>query len=289
LKYGTGFSILVVPFVFLNYFLLKQIYLPFIEKIIAPFSHASKMVAANAQDLVTNGFVYYLKYLFGQNFLLVFFILAIVMVLIFKKTRKLFLKQNILLPFTIAVIYLIYLSNLVHFEPRYFFSAIPFFVIIAGFGIFQLIEKIKFEKIINLIEIILLLSLILNFTIAISMQIEDNKINDFENIENYFNYIQNNDPEYLGVIAVDEPLYGVYNEKNKIVYLAGPFYAPKVITINQPLKYILYSEINFKCWREEDKECFEKLDLFKEILNEKYQLVYQTSLQENKSYIYRLK
>ena len=289
LKYGVGFSILVVPFVFLNYFLLTKINLPFIQKLTAPFSHASQMVAANAQDLVTNGFVYYLKYLFNQNFLLVFFLLAIVLVLIFKKTRKMFFKENILLPFTIAVVYLLYLSNLVHFEPRYFFSAIPFFVIIAGFGIFQLLEKLKLKKIVLFIEIILLLALIFNFAIAISMQIEDNKINNFENIDNYFEYIQNNDPEYSGKIAVDEPLYGVYNEKNKIVYLSGPFYAHKVITLNQPLKYILYSEINFKCWKKEDKACIEKMDLFKKILDEKYDLVYQTNLQDNKSYIYKLK
>ncbi len=287
-NYGVGFSLLVIPFILINYFLLKKITLPFFQKIIIPFTHASQMVAANSYDLVTNGFIYYLKYLFSQNFLLVFVILAFLMGILFKKTRRLFLENKLLVPLTIALLYYIYISSLVHYEARYFFSALPFFVILGGFGIMEVIEKVNYKRLITIIEIILVMVLVFNFSMAINEQVNNNKHTKFQEIEEYYTYIQRTDNDFSGLIAVDNPLYGVYNEKSKIIYLSGPFYAYSVTTQNQPLKYIFYEERNLECWREEDIECFEKLGLFKDLLSEKYTLVYTDSFNNTKQYIYKL-
>jgi len=288
LSYGLGFCLLVVPFIIINYLFLPNITSNFFSKIIAPFTHASQMVAANAQDLVTNGFIYYLKFLLLQNFLLLFTILFIVMVVLFKKIRKDFLKKNLLIPFTIAISYLIYLSSLVHYEPRYFFSALPFFAIISGVGATEFIEKINFKKAIMILEIIFLIVLIFNYSISINLQISNNKQTDLEAIDNYYQYILKTDPDFEGLVAIDNPVFGIYNEKSKIVYLAGPFYAQAVVLENQPIKYILYEERNFVCWREGDKECVKKLDLFLSLLKEEYTLVYTEDFYGTKHYIYKL-
>lgn len=288
--YGIGFSILTLPFIIINYIFIRKEYLtlPFIKKIFLPFINASKMVAANAFDLVTNGYVYYIKYLFFENYLLVFFLLFIILGIIFKKTRKLFLKKKTIIPLTIAIISYIYISSLVHYEPRYFIVALPFFTIISGIAIYELLKRINLLKIKPVIEIGLIIFLIFVYIALMKEQIINNQHTEFEKIEEYYNYIQMIDHEYRGLVAVDNPVFGIYNE-NKFIYLSGPFYAAQTINKNPSLKYILFEERSISCFNKEDLKCLDKEKEFRDLISEKYDLIFETNFQKSKQYIYRLK
>jgi 4-amino-4-deoxy-L-arabinose transferase-like glycosyltransferase len=288
-KYSLGFSILIIPFITLNYLFIKKS-LPFFKQIIFPFTSASDMVLANAYDLTTTGVKYYLNFLFTENFLLIFFILFIIFIIIFKKIRQEVILKKIHLPFLISILYFLYISSIIHYEPRYFISALPFFTIISGITIYYIIEKINYKKI-NIkktIEILLILFIIFNFFLVITSQVYENKLTDFEKINNYYTYIQEIDPEYKDYVLIDNPVYGIYNEKHKIEYLSGINFAEKKISIFNP-KYILFEERNYVCWREDDFSCFEKLNLFKEKITTEYDLIYTEYFYNTNHYIYKLK
>lgn len=289
LKYGLGFSILTVPFIILNYILIENT-LPFFKKILFPFTSASNMVLANAYDLTTTGIKYYLKFLFTENLLLVFFIIFIIFTIVYKKIRKDVFKNKLYIPVLISILYFFYISSIVHYEPRYFISALPFFTIIAGITMIYIIEKINFQKI-NLkkiIEFLLILFVIFTFFSVITNQIYENKLIDQNKIKNYYKYIQEIDPEYQEYVLIDNPVYGIYNEKHKIEYLSGINFAKEKINIFNP-KYILFEERNYVCWREDDSSCFEKLNSFQEKIKKDYYLIYTAYFYNTKHYIYKLK
>ncbi len=289
-NYGIGFSILVIPFIIINYIFIRNEYLtlPLINKILLPFINASKMVAANAFDLVTNGYLYYIKYLFYENFLLVFFILFLILGIIFKKSRKLFLKKKIIIPIVISIIGYLYISSLVHYEPRYFIVALPFFSIIAGVSIIEFLKRIKLIKIKSIIEVALIIFVIAIYIFLIKQQIINNQITEFKEIEEYYNYVKSIDKDYRGLVAVDNPVFGIYNE-NKFIYLSGPFYASYILENNPSVKYVYFEERTITCFNKEDKECIEKEEKFRELVNEKYDLIYTTNFQKTTQYIYKLK
>ncbi|NCP71934.1 hypothetical protein GW835_00885 [archaeon] len=290
LKYGIGFSILVIPFIIINYIFIRNEYLTLslINKLLLPFINASKMVAANSFDLVTNGFLYYIKYLFYENFLLVFFILFLILGIIFKKSRKLFLKKKVIIPIVISIIGYLYISSLVHYEPRYFIVALPFFSIIAGVSIIEFLKRIKLIKIKPIIEIALIIFVIAIYIFLIKQQIMNNQITEFKEIEEYYNYVKSIDKDYRGLVAVDNPVFGIYNE-NKFIYLSGPFYAAYILENNPSVKYVYFEERTITCFNKEDKECIEKEEKFRNLMSQKYDLIYTTNFQKSTQYIYKLK
>lgn len=284
--YGIGFASLVLPFMILNGIFLSFEY-SFFKKILLPFINASKMVAANSFDLVTNGFLYYLNFLFFENFLLIFFIIFILM-LFTLKTRKQFIKNKILIiTFILSILYYIYLSTLVHYEPRYFIVGLPFFVLIAGFTITEIIKKINI-KIKPIIEVLLIVFLMFIFILYINLLIDKNQVIEFEKIEKYNTFVYSIDPYYDGLIGISDPVFGIYNENYRLTYLSGPFYAKAIIEENYPLKYVHFDQRSFSCVREDDVYCHEKLNSFYEILEEKYTLIYEDYFQNTDNYIYKL-
>jgi 4-amino-4-deoxy-L-arabinose transferase-like glycosyltransferase len=291
INYVVGFSLLVVPFIIVNYIFIgsKNITHPLLERIFLPFINASRMVAANAFDLVTNGYFYYLKFLLNEYFLLIFFIIFIIGIIVFKKIRKECIKNKIMIPLIISILSFIYVSNLVHYEPRYFIIGLPFFVIISGFTIITILEKIKIKHVLIIVEVILIIILIITYINFIKGQLLINEKTDFEKIANYYSFIQENDPDHSGTIAINNPDYSIYNQQHKIIYLSGTYYAYNIVTQNQPLKYILFEDKNRVCWRKDDFECSEKLNDFKEYLNKNYELIYQDYFNDSNHFIYRLK
>lgn len=290
--YGVGFSLLTVPFLIINYIFLDFGY-PFLKRLFLPLINASKMVAANAYDLTTNGFIYYFNYLIYERFLMIFFLVFILGLIFYKKIRKEYLnlkkeESKLLIILFLCIGYFIYFSTLVHYEPRYFINALPFFSIIMGVSIIEILKVLKINKL-YLIEIFLLILVIFNFSMAIYNQIEVNKVTDYERIENYYNFVINDGKDYSGLVAINNPDYGIFNESHKLIYLSGTHYAYKIITINYPVKYVLFEDGNLKCWQEEDTECFERLEYFKEFLVENYELVYEDYFNHSNHYIYRLK
>ena len=281
LKYGLGFGTLVVPFMLINAFTLDLNH-SFIKRMFVPFLDASNMVAANAYDLVNSGLVYYIKFLFTQNLFIIFFIIFIIFIFIKKEFRT----NKIFLPFITSFIYLLYLSSIVHYEPRYFIVALPYFAIISGFVITYFLKNIKIRKI---LEIGLIVLTIIVFIGCIQVQVNVNYGTEFEKIENYYSYVTNNDSNYTGIIGIDNPVFGVYNNNNNVFYLAGPTYAENRLNKYRPVKYLLFEDRSFICWKENDTVCEKQVKSFNELLEKEYDLVYTSEFQGTEHYIYKLK
>jgi len=143
LKYNITFFIVISI-----YFLYNKItYGSFLEPLILAGQHQS--VAARNIDGLIHGIFYYPYTLIITNILLVF---ALVPVFIRPKEKKMYF---ILIP---LIVFFFYFSIIPHKQPRFALIFLPYFIIIATIGFFNLIRFIKDYKILRLI---LLLSAIL--------------------------------------------------------------------------------------------------------------------------------
>jgi len=242
------------------------------------------MVAANAYDLTHSALIFYIKFLISQNFIFIFFIIFIIFFIVNKKIRK---NKQILIPATISIAYLIYLSTLVHFENRYIFVAIPFFAIIASISIKELLSKIKNNNIKKYIfiaiTIFLIVQLILSYTAAIKITQKSN--NEYQTISNYYNYFKNKD---VNLVGVDDPLFEIFNNNYKVFYLAVPEFVNKNLEkYSGQYQYIAYSQKDFVCWKKEFTNCEKEVTDFKNTLKN-YKLVYKSNFQGSDHYIYKV-
>lgn len=281
LKYIGGFLVLTLPFIVINY-IAYYFPGPFLKRLFTPFISASTMVAANAYDLTHSGFIYYFKFLITQNLV----ILLIIIFLILLITKKNLRKNKYILPTTIAVAYYIYLSTIVHFEPRYILVSMPFFAIISAITIKEILRKIKKVNLRNTIYTIIIILLIIEFIFsAYSAFNTTNKQSTNLNLKRYYSYFNNKD---VNMVGIDNPLFGIYNNSYKVFYLAGPAYINKRINEHKgKFQYIAYSERNFTCWNKKDLDCNKEVNKFKNTLKN-YNLVYTFYFQDSNHFIYKV-
>ncbi|MFH0905747.1 MAG: glycosyltransferase family 39 protein [archaeon] len=277
-----GFLTLLIPFLILNYFFLNVFKYSFFDSIIKTFLNAQGMVAANSFDLANNGFLYYLGALLVSNL----FLIAIIVYIYFLIKKK-FKKTVFFLPLIFVIVYYIYVSLLVHYEVRYFLPIFPFCALIFSFTILELLKITnKFKKLkfitANKISIILFILFIISFIGLIVIQIKSPISNEEKT---YYSFFKN---KTENTILVDDPIFGIFIDNSKIVYLAGPTYASAIIYQEKgKFKYLAYSDRSLSCF-DNNPICLEKLEKFNTKIKENFNLIYKSNFNNSNHYIYEI-
>lgn len=132
LLFGIGAAVLIVPFLISNYIQFQDPLYP----ITAGSTVAAQSVHAGPQD-----YLYYVKGLVGQNPLLIFAIVPLIL-LAFK--RNVFPHTKIILAILLFIIILGgYFSHTRHQEVRYGLAFLPYVALLAGYGFTHIIRRLQ--------------------------------------------------------------------------------------------------------------------------------------------------
>ena len=276
LYYGLGFLIPVIPYFILNQMMYGNFLFPLIEA-----SNVIKKVAG-CNYLRYQPWFYYFVQIVKDNFFNIFALAGIYFSIKKLSRKNLSILLGVLLP-------LIYFTHLHCRDIRYLIIFIPFISILAGNGIEVLSKKIKKQKRIFMLLIILVISITLSITYYIQNESKFKVVPK----ENFYEFAQNEEIEKE--IWATTPLVNLYVSKEvKLLYY--PLYG--VGTILDFENYVNYENISYvfldTCGGgmtciPEDKQCMQKTTDFINKLDSTFDKVYNESFGVCNYYIFREK
>jgi len=273
LKILIGFLILVIPYLIINKIVFGAFILPIIN--------AQNVLLPSSFDLKTNGFIFYSWILLKQGLVFVFFIISLIFFFIKKRYRTL-QYLTIILP---AVLYFLYFSILPHFEERYIITLLPYFAIVSGIVLLEIIQSyfrknLKYYR--KLFFIILISIFIIIFLIVIADKIH---VGIRDNAKEYYTFFK--DKNDVGFIIINDPIFGIYYD-GEFEYLSSPYYANRNLEFYPGrYKYITANKSFFDC-SFKTENCETSIIEFKQKLETDYTLVYERYFYGDFHYIYKI-
>lgn len=138
-KFGAGFSILFIPYLIFNYYLYSNSLLPFLRQ-----AYMAKYTGWPWWE----PFSFYFTNLFKENFLFIFTVLGLFLILRNLKKYNNHNKgsENTFIILIIFLFYFAYFTSIIHKEMRFALTFLPYLCMIASFGIFWLYQKLANSK-----------------------------------------------------------------------------------------------------------------------------------------------
>jgi len=270
-KYFLAFFSVAVPFLIFNYFMYGNevsrvwhgIFRPFIMSI--PMQDYAGFTGTFFENVS-----YYVVAVLKDNILLVFFVIGMYYFLKNKMYKREFNLINVAL-----FLFLIYLTYIWHKEIRYSILFIPYFVLIAAYGIYSIVNKIKFKSYVyGAVGFILLIIFLSNTEVGLykAPDIEKEFYKYF--LDKDTNNIITNDP--VPAAYVDKRFYYIYN-------LAPGVIESEYDRLKDNSGAIIFIPKNYYCTND---KCLDMRKEFFETLGKENRLVFEKSYFNDSYYIF---
>lgn len=284
-KFSGVFLLTIAPYLLFNMISSGNAFSP----ILSAASHQSNVVYAVHNTFLN--FSYYLINAVKQNYLIMFFFLA----LFFydyknKKARNLFL---------ILLIYLAYFSLIINKQERFMLIFLPLIVIISSYGIlkfFEVFEKYILKKIYGKKSkaIFKLFAVFLIFLAIVPMFISVSKFYsqfhpDYKNrpiVSEYYEYFKNKNDT---VILTTDPVPAAYTDKKFLPFYFSVFEAQKDYEMSINISdAVIYNPQAFQC-EKISQACLEKQKQLEKKIKSDSRLVFNKTYDSETYFIFKRK
>jgi len=276
-KFGAGFSILFIPYLIFNYCLYSNPLLPFLRQ-----AYMSKYTGWQWWE----PFSFYFTNLFKENFLLLFAILGIFLIL---RNLKRYNKEseNSFIILTIFLFYFAYFTSIIHKEMRFAITFSPYLFMITSFGIFWLYQKLANGKKTKHYSLIFSIILLLTWLYIILMpgklfqEQSQNTVTVFQEYADSLNsseglWISSPNQLLLSDKKADELMYYPTFNEAKISYLKSNAQNAKIIFLDT-------CDVPCPPWEPDCPKI--KLD-FIESFKKNFNIIYQNEISDCQKYIF---
>jgi hypothetical protein len=258
----AGFSIPVVPYLVLNYFLYNNIFHPFSLQV---------LLTQVTGWMWSEPIFFYFIEVFKENFLYVFAVFGLIY--LFKK--KLSLEKGMIVYMFLAL-FLFFLFTQ-HKEMRFLVVLFPYLAMITAYGSIRFFDNIKINFPLRYILVIFVVQALLN--IYVYEKIEIGKGNQFTVFQSYAE----------DGVWVSNPVHAVYSDAKigELMYYPA-FNKDKIDFLNSNLEkinIILLDTCNLLC-NPEDYSCFGEKEIFLSNLKEKFKMSYNNKYGNCQQYIF---
>ncbi|MBW2988147.1 hypothetical protein DRJ48_01230 [Candidatus Woesearchaeota archaeon] len=262
---GCGFATTVLPFFVFNYFLYRNKttwFYAMIRPLLLAVSHQSnpfEAVGGNTLALKLYNAFYYFVELFKQNWVFVFFVIGLVLLVIKRGHKK--LGVRVLLSY--LLVYFIYYSYIINKQIRFANTFLPFVCILIGYGIVELYNAITSLKLVSTYKLfvcvlfILLVGCLLLHAIKIDHGYYHWRYSQPPPIvDDFYMYFAKHPPH--GAIVTADPVPAAYVDARFIPAVKDIPTAIKIMneSFRKPdTEYLIFKLSSYPCL-EGDKNCF---------------------------------
>ncbi|MBT4540513.1 hypothetical protein HOC35_03290 [Candidatus Woesearchaeota archaeon] len=294
IKYILGFLPLVVASFAFNYYKYKSFLYPFLQA----SSHGENLVHA-IHETISNLF-YYPFNLIIQNYFLIFSILGFILTYFILKKSKNIVRDSII-PISL-IIFLAYFTYLTNKQLRFSLSFLPFIAILAGYGIYYTIERIRTTETVtkeHWLRILPLMLLLIFSIISITSSLHEdyNSFNKFPTekppiVDEYYKFFPD---DYKGLILTADPVHVAYSDIKIVPYYDSVEDGHKTYSrwmdnpsLAKEVSAVIFIPGPFVCF---NMECEEQLrpalfDKIREAPNNNLKLAFEKKYEEVKSIYY---
>jgi len=252
-RLGYGFSMVVIPYLVFNLFFYKNPIFPLILQM---------FMSRYTGWVYHNGLTFYFINILKENFLLLFSVVGVILVLMKRKS-----KQMVVLG--IFLLFFIFFNSIAHKEVRFVLVFLPYMYLIAAYGIFKGIDLIKKEK--NMFRFIVFVFMVV-WLVQVTTQFE---------IPIYKGY-----PEFRGYLAdgvegglwVSNPIFVVDSDSGVDELVYYPLYNSKRIGVLieelDGAEHILIDTCDILPCPPSDKLCVGRSEGFLGLLKDRFDVVH---------------
>jgi hypothetical protein len=281
----VSFFLTLLPFLIFNFLLYRQYttkaYHAIFRPFILSFSHQ-----ANPVHVISSFFSnisYYLNYLVNENLFFVFLFIAIIF--FFKNKEYKNYRATALM--VVAIIYWLYFTLIINKQPRFSLVFLPYFAILAAYGINSTLNFVKKQK--DYFKYISYIALLIFsiFSIMQSVDIIDDQFgwriyDEFPITIEFYKYFL--DKPSTNLILTTNPVHAAYTDNKYIPFYFSVKEGTSIYIANRnKAQAVIYSPDSFVCF---DQECEKKLqDLFFDI-KKRFDLVFEKQYNDRTYYIF---
>jgi len=253
----TGFSLTVIPFFVLNFFLYRNPLTPLLTGILHQSNIAESVIDGTLFSYIYNLFFYVVEFL-RQNLLYGFFFLG------FGKIRK----SKIIIG--ISLLFFIYFTYILNKQVRFMLIFLPFITMIAANNLFSFLKKINFNK---ALIVLIIIAVLPSFMM---MHREHKRVSSTPYLKDFYTFFENK--EVAGDVLSTSPFPVMFSDIKIIPFYNNIEGAVFVYNQNKDAEVIIYTTEFYPCF---DEECYEKRDdLFESIKKDRKTIYHDTLDQE---------
>jgi hypothetical protein len=285
LPFLTAFFFTILPFLIFNFLLYRpyttKVYHAIFRPIILSFSHQSNPL--HSVSSFFQNIYYYLNHLINENLLFVFLFISI-MFFFKNKEYKNYRATTLLVT---AMIYWVYFTLILNKQYRFSLIFLPYFAILAAYGITSVLEFLKNKKDYLKYFSYFILLIFAIFSIMQSVDLIDSQFGwrnpeEFPITTEFYKYFLNKDS--INPILTTDPVHSAYSN-NKYI----PFYfsvnegASIYIANRNKAGAVIYSPNSFVCY---SKECEKKLNALFSDIRKRFNLIFEEQYGDRTYYIF---
>lgn len=249
-----GFFLIIFPCLISNIFLYKNPIYPFLLQI---------FMTQNTGWVFNRLLSFYFISLLKENFLVLFVIISVIIILKQKNYKKIMILG-------IFLIFFIFFNSIAHKEMRFILTFLPYLYLIASYGFYSTFNLIKRKK------SLFYLAFILMSIIWLSQAIIQFKIPIYKEYPEFVGYMQRDDVE--DGIWISNPIFIVDSNKKADELIYYPLYNSKKIDIlKQRLpkaKHILLDTCDILPCYPTDRGCYAKTDDLLDSIRRDFKIFY---------------
>lgn len=268
----SGFLLLVIPYLIANEYLYGSFAKPFLS--------ANKNITKIYSWLYDLGYSFYFKELAIQNIFLVFALAGV----IYFAAGKLWQDKEKLPVLAAPLFLIIYFTFLNHKEARYLLAFLPYLLIIAAYGFFEImrrLERLPYKQVFSIISLIFLSAIIWNLVLEdVARAKELGNISEFEKT-------------YSKMDFGGGPIFS--STRNIVVYsdlTITPIYYSLIFTqnnyeaIHNETGYVIFDSCDFPC-PQSDIECLKTVKSFAKDIQSNSKTLYYSNHSKCERYIFQ--
>lgn len=254
LRLGYGFSLIVVPYLIFNTWFYKNPIYPLILQM---------FMSKYTGWVYHEGIPFYFINLLKENFLLLFSIVGVVVMLIKIKS-----KQMVILG--IFLLFFVFFNSIAHKEIRFILTFLPYMYMVASYGILKSVDLMKKEK--NMFGFVVFICIVIWF-FQVATQFE---VPIYKEYPEFTSYLDSKGVE--GGLWISNPLFVVNSDIKIDELIYYPLYNSKRIAVLKEglnrAEYVLIDTCDILPCYPSDNRCISRTNEFLGLLKDRFELVH---------------